>query len=48
MSLSIGIVGAGTMGTGIARAAAFNKFNVALYDINEAVVRNGIAASLLR
>ena len=43
MSLSLGIVGAGTMGTGIARAAALNKFNVALYDINETVILNGIA-----
>jgi len=43
MSLSIGIIGAGTMGTGIARVAALNKFNVALYDINETVILNGIA-----
>ena len=43
MSLSIGIVGAGTMGTGIARVAALNKFNVALYDINDTVILNGIA-----
>jgi 3-hydroxybutyryl-CoA dehydrogenase len=43
MSLSIGIVGAGTMGTGIARAAAFNKFNVSIYDVNETVILNGIA-----
>lgn len=43
MSLSIGIIGAGTMGTGIARIAALNKFTVALYDVNESVVLNGIA-----
>ena len=43
MPLSIGIVGAGTMGTGIARVAALNMFNVSLYDINETVVLNGIA-----
>ncbi|MGA7161304.1 MAG: 3-hydroxyacyl-CoA dehydrogenase NAD-binding domain-containing protein [Bacteroidota bacterium] len=43
MSLSIGIVGVGTMGTGIARVAALNMFNVSLYDINETVVLNGIA-----
>src|SRR5208283_2176224 len=43
MSLSIGIIGAGTMETGIARVAALNKFNVALYDINETVILNGIA-----
>jgi len=43
MSLSLGIVGAGTMGMGIARVAALNKFNVALYDINETVILNGIA-----
>lgn len=43
MIYSVGIVGAGTMGTGIARVAALSKFNVALYDINETVIHNGIA-----
>ncbi|MFA6469890.1 MAG: 3-hydroxyacyl-CoA dehydrogenase NAD-binding domain-containing protein [Bacteroidota bacterium] len=39
MAISIGIVGAGTMGAGIAHIAALNKFNVSLYDINEEVIR---------
>jgi len=43
MSLSLGIIGAGTMGTGIARVAALHNLNVALYDVNETVVLNGIA-----
>jgi len=43
MPPSLGIIGAGTMGTGIARVAAFNKFSVSLYDINETVILNGIA-----
>ncbi len=42
MSLTIGIVGSGTMGAGIAHVAALNNFSVALYDINESVVHNGI------
>ncbi|MGA9408087.1 MAG: 3-hydroxyacyl-CoA dehydrogenase NAD-binding domain-containing protein [Bacteroidota bacterium] len=43
MPLSLGIIGAGTMGTGIARVAALHKFNVSLYDINETVILQGIA-----
>jgi 3-hydroxybutyryl-CoA dehydrogenase len=43
MSLSIGIVGAGTMGAGIAHVAALNKFNVSFYDINEAVILSGVS-----
>ncbi|MFA6542658.1 MAG: 3-hydroxyacyl-CoA dehydrogenase NAD-binding domain-containing protein [Bacteroidota bacterium] len=42
MALSIGIVGAGTMGAGIAHAAALHHCNVQLYDINEEVIRTGI------
>ncbi|MEW5798217.1 MAG: 3-hydroxyacyl-CoA dehydrogenase NAD-binding domain-containing protein [Bacteroidota bacterium] len=42
MALSIGIVGAGTMGAGIAHIAALNKCTVALYDINEEVIRRGV------
>jgi 3-hydroxybutyryl-CoA dehydrogenase len=42
MALSIGIVGAGTMGAGIAHIAALHKCTVALYDINEEVIRRGI------
>jgi 3-hydroxybutyryl-CoA dehydrogenase len=42
MALSIGIVGAGTMGAGIAHVAALHKCSVSLYDINEEVIRTGI------
>lgn len=42
MALSIGIVGAGAMGAGIAHFAALHKCTVALYDINEEVIRRGI------
>ena len=42
MALSIGIVGAGTMGAGIAHIAALQKCSVSLYDINEEVIRRGI------
>lgn len=42
MALSIGIVGAGTMGAGIAHIAALNKCAVQLYDINEEVIRRGV------
>jgi 3-hydroxybutyryl-CoA dehydrogenase len=43
MSSSIGIVGAGTMGAGIAHAAAINNFSISLYDINESVILGGIS-----
>ncbi len=43
MSSSIGIVGAGTMGAGIAHVAAINNFSVSLYDINESVILGGIS-----
>ena len=43
MSTSIGIVGAGTMGTGIAHVAAINNFSISLYDINESVLLGGIS-----
>ncbi len=39
---SVGIVGAGTMGTGIARLAALAKFDVLLYDINETILRRSL------
>jgi len=42
MALSIGIVGAGTMGAGIAHIAALNKCTVSLYDINEEVIRRSV------
>ena len=38
---SIGIVGAGTMGSGIAQVAAVSGLHVALLDINDAVVKKG-------
>lgn len=43
MSTSIGIVGAGTMGTGIAHVAALKNFSISLYDINESVILSGIS-----
>jgi len=43
MSTSIGIVGAGTMGAGIAHVAAINNFSISLYDINESVILGGIS-----
>jgi 3-hydroxybutyryl-CoA dehydrogenase len=43
MSSSIGIVGAGTMGAGIAHVAAVNNFSISLYDINESVILGGIS-----
>lgn len=43
MSVSIGVVGAGTIGAGIAHVAALNNFSVSLYDINEPVILNGIS-----
>lgn len=42
MALSIGIVGAGTMGAGIAHIAALQKCSVSLYDINEEVIRRSV------
>lgn len=42
MAISIGIVGAGTMGAGIAHIAALNKFTVSLYDINDEVIRRSV------
>jgi len=38
----LGIVGAGTMGTGIAQLAAISKINVQLYDVNETILRRSI------
>jgi 3-hydroxybutyryl-CoA dehydrogenase len=42
MALSIGIIGAGDMGVAIAHLAALNKCTVALYDINDEVIRRAI------
>ena len=38
----VGVVGAGTMGSGIAQVAALAKIDVALYDINDTLLRQGI------
>jgi 3-hydroxybutyryl-CoA dehydrogenase len=39
---TLGIVGAGTMGSGIARLAALAKIDVLLYDINETILRRSL------
>ncbi len=41
---SIGIIGAGTMGNGIAQVAAGAGFEVTLLDINDAALEKGLAA----
>jgi threonine dehydrogenase-like Zn-dependent dehydrogenase len=41
---TIGIIGAGTMGRGIAQAAATKGFDVTLIDVSDAAVRKGIDA----
>jgi 3-hydroxybutyryl-CoA dehydrogenase len=41
---SIGVIGAGTMGSGIAQVAAAAGLNVTLVDVNDAAVRRGIDA----
>ncbi len=41
---SVGIIGAGTMGNGIAQACATSGINVVMIDISEAAVAKGIAA----
>ena len=38
----LGIVGAGTMGTGIAQAAALSNIDVLLYDVNETILRRSL------
>ena len=38
----LGVVGAGTMGSGIAQVAALSKIDVALYDINGTLLRQGL------
>ena len=40
---TIGIIGAGTMGNGIAQACATSGLHVVMVDINEAAVQKGIA-----
>lgn len=41
---TIGIVGAGTMGQGIAQVCATSKYDVLIYDINEAQINKAIQA----
>ena len=44
MSIStVGIIGAGTMGNGIAQACAVSGINVVMVDISEAAVAKGVA-----
>ena len=38
----VGIVGAGTMGSGIAQVVALAKIDVALYDVNDTLMRRGV------
>ena len=38
----IAVIGAGTMGSGIAHAAALSKVNVLLYDVNDTILRQSI------
>ena len=40
---SVGIIGAGTMGNGIAQACAVSGLNVVMVDINDAAVQKGLA-----
>lgn len=39
---SIGIIGAGVMGHGIAQVAALSNFNVSLHDINDELIKKGL------
>jgi 3-hydroxybutyryl-CoA dehydrogenase len=41
---TIGVIGAGTMGNGIAQACAVSGLDVVMVDINEAAVQRGLAA----
>jgi len=40
---TVGIIGAGTMGNGIAQACATSGLNVVMVDISEAAVQKGLA-----
>ena len=40
---SVGIIGAGTMGNGIAQACAVSGLQVVMVDINDAAVQKGLA-----
>jgi len=38
----VGIIGAGTMGSGIAQAVALSRIDVSLYDVNDTLLRQGV------
>ena len=40
---SVGIIGAGTMGNGIAQACAVSGLNVVMVDISDAAVQKGLS-----
>lgn len=42
MTKHLGVVGAGTMGSGIAQVAALSQFDVVLYDINDTILRQAL------
>lgn len=42
MVKQVGIVGAGTMGSGIAQAVALSKIDVGIYDVNDTLMRQGV------
>ena len=39
---NVGVIGAGTMGSGIAQVCAVNGLNVTMHDVSEEVLKNGI------
>jgi 3-hydroxybutyryl-CoA dehydrogenase len=43
MTKNVGVIGAGTMGHGIAQVAAQSKFSVVMLDINDELVNKGLA-----
>ncbi len=42
MFKQVGIVGAGTMGAGIAQAVTLSKIDVSIYDVNDTLLRQGV------
>ncbi len=40
---TIGIIGSGTMGTGIAISASINDYHTILYDVNDKILENTIS-----
>ncbi|MBL8332444.1 MAG: 3-hydroxybutyryl-CoA dehydrogenase, partial [Rubrivivax sp.] len=40
---TVGVIGAGTMGNGIAQVCALAGLNVTMIDVNEAAVQRGLA-----